>query len=223
VSWSYKLVVVQCSKLLSEPLYIYIDPSHTVASKAYTTHYGRAYLPSTHELQSASSDAMTLGLEMVLMAQLRELVDECSVRAESGDTCGGAVSVAEEACGGTRRRRGSQKRAQGKDEHRRDVVVEPAGSNLQPRCSKRRYFCARLRFPRVSLLGHAVTVICDLILCLYIGYLLMDHWNSNVRCRKKKQGSTCLVISVPDFDGYNWRKYGQKRIEGAMYPRYTAH
>jgi hypothetical protein len=107
---------------------------------------------------------MTLGLEMeLLVPQLRELVDECSVKVESGGlppagTCGGAVSVAEEACGGTRRHRGSQKRAQGKDEHRRDVVVEDehgaAGSNLQPRCSKRRYTCtcASDSLDRVSIL-----------------------------------------------------------------------
>jgi hypothetical protein len=57
------------------------------------------------------------------------------------------------------------------------------------------------------------------ILCLYIGStsLLMDPLELE-RCRKE-QGSTCLVTSVPDFDGYKWRKYGQKRIEGAMYPR----
>jgi hypothetical protein len=40
------------------------------------------------------------------------------------------------------------------------------------------------------------------------------------RCRKKQQG-TFLVTSVPHFDGYQWRKYGQKQIQGAMYPRYT--
>ncbi|CAN6362079.1 unnamed protein product [Urochloa humidicola] len=28
-----------------------------------------------------------------------------------------------------------------------------------------------------------------------------------------------LVTSMPDFDGYQWRKYGQKQIEGAMYAR----
>ncbi|PAN41055.1 hypothetical protein PAHAL_8G010100 [Panicum hallii] len=38
--------------------------------------------------------------------------------------------------------------------------------------------------------------------------------------RQKKMSSTSsLVTSVPDFDGYQWRKYGQKQIEGAMYAR----
>ncbi|XP_062204728.1 transcription factor WRKY45-2-like isoform X2 [Phragmites australis] len=36
---------------------------------------------------------------------------------------------------------------------------------------------------------------------------------------RMKQGTTSLVTSVPDFDGYQWRKYGQKHIEGAMYLR----
>ncbi|RLM97893.1 putative WRKY transcription factor 58 [Panicum miliaceum] len=38
--------------------------------------------------------------------------------------------------------------------------------------------------------------------------------------RQKKISSTSsLVTSVPDFDGYQWRKYGQKQIDGAMYAR----
>jgi hypothetical protein len=40
--------------------------------------------------------------------------------------------------------------------------------------------------------------------------------------KKKRQQSKCLVTTVPDFDGYQWRKYGQKQIEGAMYPRYIS-
>nr|CAB3462880.1 unnamed protein product [Digitaria exilis] len=37
--------------------------------------------------------------------------------------------------------------------------------------------------------------------------------------RKQEKSSKSLVTSVPDFDGYQWRKYGQKQIEGAMYAR----
>ncbi|CAN6380376.1 unnamed protein product [Urochloa humidicola] len=37
--------------------------------------------------------------------------------------------------------------------------------------------------------------------------------------KMKQQKSGYLVTSVPDFDGYQWRKYGQKQIEGSMYAR----
>ncbi|CAO2145379.1 unnamed protein product [Urochloa humidicola] len=36
---------------------------------------------------------------------------------------------------------------------------------------------------------------------------------------KEEKSTSSLVTSVPDFDGYQWRKYGQKQIEGAMYAR----
>ncbi|KAM0897586.1 hypothetical protein ACQ4PT_022466 [Festuca glaucescens] len=40
------------------------------------------------------------------------------------------------------------------------------------------------------------------------------------RGRKKNQGTTTtLVTTVPGFDGYQWRKYGQKQIEAAQYSR----
>ncbi|KAI4991636.1 probable WRKY transcription factor 54 [Hordeum vulgare subsp. vulgare] len=44
---------------------------------------------------------------------------------------------------------------------------------------------------------------------------------ATTRCRRKKLGTTTrtLVTTVPDFDGYQWRKYGQKQIEAAMHPR----
>lgn len=31
--------------------------------------------------------------------------------------------------------------------------------------------------------------------------------------------TSVVITSVPDLDGYQWRKYGQKQIEGAMYAR----
>jgi hypothetical protein len=43
------------------------------------------------------------------------------------------------------------------------------------------------------------------------------------RCRKggkkKQEKGKSFVTPAPDFDGYRWRKYGQKQIEGAMYAR----
>jgi hypothetical protein len=40
------------------------------------------------------------------------------------------------------------------------------------------------------------------------------------RCGKKNQGkTTTFVTTVPGFDGYQWRKYGQKQIEAAQYSR----
>jgi hypothetical protein len=41
------------------------------------------------------------------------------------------------------------------------------------------------------------------------------------RGRRKKEGTatTTIVTTVPDFDGYQWKKYGQKQIEAAQYPR----
>ncbi|OEL31501.1 hypothetical protein BAE44_0007481 [Dichanthelium oligosanthes] len=39
------------------------------------------------------------------------------------------------------------------------------------------------------------------------------------RTKQEKSSTSSLVTSVPDFDGYQWRKYGQKQIEGAMYAR----
>ena len=41
------------------------------------------------------------------------------------------------------------------------------------------------------------------------------------RGRTKKQGTTTtsIVTTVPDFDGYQWKKYGQKQIEAAKHPR----
>ncbi|BAT15612.1 Os12g0116800 [Oryza sativa Japonica Group] len=36
--------------------------------------------------------------------------------------------------------------------------------------------------------------------------------------RKLQTTTSTMVTTVPDFDGYQWRKYGQKQIEGAMYP-----
>jgi primase-polymerase (primpol)-like protein len=39
--------------------------------------------------------------------------------------------------------------------------------------------------------------------------------------RRKKEGTTTttIVMTVPDFDGYQWKKYGQKQIEAAQHPR----
>lgn len=41
------------------------------------------------------------------------------------------------------------------------------------------------------------------------------------RGRRKKEGTTTttIVTKVPDFDGYQWKKYGQKQIEAAQHPR----
>ena len=54
-------------------------------------------------------------------------------------------------------------------------------------------------------------------------YMVGDASRTLPFCRKKKkQESKSTVTSVLDFDGYRWRKYGQKQIEGAMYPRYIS-
>jgi hypothetical protein len=71
-------------------------------------------------------------------------------------------------------------------------------------------------------------VVALLARCFHFYYLrpsismMTDGVHGGAGCRKKKQQSSkSLVTSVPDFDGYQWRKYGQKQIEGAMYPRYV--
>ncbi|KAL5205680.1 hypothetical protein ABZP36_033889 [Zizania latifolia] len=46
------------------------------------------------------------------------------------------------------------------------------------------------------------------------------HLRCSKTSRKRQQTtSTVWVTTVPDFDGYQWRKYGQKQIEGAQYTR----
>ena len=53
-------------------------------------------------------------------------------------------------------------------------------------------------------------------------YLSCSRKQQNKQRRHKMSGGTSsLVTSVPDFDGYQWRKYGQKQIEGAIYARYV--
>jgi len=62
----------------------------------------------------------------------------------------------------------------------------------------------------------------------YNGEQREDHCHSCKRSRKNNKqrhkmmsgaATSVVITSVPDLDGYQWRKYGQKQIEGAMYAR----
>ncbi|OEL32969.1 hypothetical protein BAE44_0006012 [Dichanthelium oligosanthes] len=43
----------------------------------------------------------------------------------------------------------------------------------------------------------------------------------NRRRRKNKDISRSLVTDTPHYDGHQWRKYGQKHINGLKHPRLT--
>jgi hypothetical protein len=136
-----------------------------------------------------------MGRELELVAQLRELL----LPNRSSGAWPSSVKVEGGGLPDTttrrRRRHGSIKRVRNKGEQQ---VEESNNRN----CIKRRY-ADLLRWLQKLIWSRSSN-----------GSLQLD------RCRKKQQG-TFLVTSVPDFDGYQWRKYGQKQIEGAMYPRYT--
>jgi hypothetical protein len=109
-----------------------------------------------------------------------------------------------------------------------DVIherMEKQGMPSRSAGGKRRCVCAHISF-QINLMHRTCSqkliksmFICDILYILPI-FNLHDQDEYLASCRRNDgKRSRSLVTNVPDYDGHQWRKYGQKNINGSQHAR----